>query len=921
MLLALFAAQSLTIGSAWAVEVTGQIRGSVVDTDGLPIPGATVTVSGPNYQAGASVTSDEDGGFRFTSLPPGEYAVEVRKEGFLPYRATGLLVFTGGVASLEVGLELAVPGEELTVTEMKPTVDVQKVQTGAVFTRDTLRDIPNAGRSYQSATALAPGVNALGMGGNPSVRGSFSDGNQFNVDGVNSTDPMTGTFSQNMNFDAIEEVQVVTGGMDAEYGRSLGGAINIVTRSGGNEYHGDAQLLVTHTAMQAYTPLPGEEDPALVHSEGLALNLGGPILKDKLWFFVSLQGDNEVSTIFVPAEVGRPEPVTPSKWMSGYLFGKLTFRADDQNRIWLHAQGDPTHIENVEQGYGNAYTLASGETIQDQSGYLVSAGHLYTPNPKTILQTQVYWQRSDITYFPIQCKGEADVAGCIDGLGDSRWLAEDPDGFNAGAYPYGYLSQRYRASLNTALTRYVDLLGEHAFKIGANGEYLVNDDAYPGEGDIVYKTRFHQDGTVVDAVDTDNYENAYRLAYTGDETSHLSGLMVSAFVQDVWNPVERLTVRPGVRMDYASISDDEGNEAFSSVTFAPRFGLAFDLTDDGRTNLHAYYGRFYDTGLLAISQLLHRRRYGSSVYNWDPGAGEFSSVPSQTSAGVNLQGDNLRNPYSDELDLGIGRDVGGGWGVDATFTYEKSQRFWEDDEVNLVWNAEGTDVIGNRNGTNEAIYRILTPEDAYTEYTSLEVTVNKQFTDNFGVIGSYVWSRAYGTNDAQYATVNFDNPEQADVETGLLSYDRTHALKLVGSARDPQVFRLSEDVRVGFLAGWNFQAMSGTPYGRLNYNVYNQGWTNLAEPVDGTYRLPLYSQLDLKGGITVAVARTTWDITAECFNVLNDRTVTDVEQTYGNEAGTGVYGVEADGVGDPIYGTPLQRQSPRYFQLGLRGEF
>jgi hypothetical protein len=354
------------------------------------------------------------------------------------------------------------------------------------------------------------------------------------------------------------------------------------------------------------------------------------------------------------------------------------------------------------------------------------------------------------------------------------------------------------------------------------------------------------------------------------------------------------------------------------MTFAPRFGVAYDLTDDGRTNLHAYYGRFYDTGFLAISNILHKRSYGYELTYWDEKAGGWADEPAVRSVGSNLRSDNLVNPYSDELDLGIGRDVGNGWGLDTTFTYERATRFWEDDEVNLVWNADGTDVIGSRDGTGEALYRIRTPEEAFTAYSSVEVAVAKQFDENFGVVGSYTWSRAYGTNDSQYATGTFDIPEQTVYETGLLSYDRTHNLKFAGSIRKPDTWTISDNLQIGLLAGWNFWAMSGTPYAPRYYNVYNDGWSNLAGPVDDTWRLPMESQTDLKVGVTLVAAKTTWDLTAEVFNVFNDRTVNGVETAYGNKTGDGPY-VGDDGY--PVYGTPLTRQDPRYIQLGLRGEF
>ena len=395
-------------------------------------------------------------------------------------------------------------------------------------------------------------------------------------------------------------------------------------------------------------------------------------------------------------------------------------------------------------------------------------------------------------------------------------------------------------------------------------------------------------------------------------------MLFRSYLQDVWQPVDRLTIRPGIRMDYANLSNDVGSLAYDSITFAPRVGAIFDLTNDGKTPVHLYYGRFFDAGFLAISDLLHRRPQGYQVTYWDADAGAWEEEPAVTSAGLNLETDNLKNPYSDEIDFGVARDVGGGWGIDATFTYERATRFWEDDEVNLIWNAEGTDVIGSRDGTGNTIYRIRTPTEVFTEYTSLEVAVTKQFDENFGVVGSYTWSRAYGTNDGQYASGTLDIPEQTVYETGLLSYDRTHQLKLAGSARKPDAFRISDGVAIGLLSGWNFQVMSGTPYAPLYYNAYYDGWSNLGGSIDGTYRLPLWSQLDLKAGVTLAAGPTTWDLTLECFNVFNDRTVDSVEWTYADETGDAPY-LGDDGF--PIFGTALSRQDPRYLQLGLRGEF
>ncbi len=911
LLLALAASQP-----ALAVEVTGQIRGQVVDPSGIGVPGLTVTVTSPALMGTGSATTDDEGYFRVVALPPGQYVAEVKADGFFPYKATGLFVVTGQSAEITIELQPASGAATVTVVAQKPVVDTRKTSSGAVLSRESMRDIPNGGRDYQSLTGFAAGV--VGSG-NANVRGSFDDGNQFYLDGVNNTDPITGTFSQNMNYDAIEEVQVVTGGMDAEYGRSLGGAVNVVTRSGGNEFHGDAQFLYSSAPatgdkgfnLRWAKPLEGEVFGSY-QNQGLALNLGGPIVRDRLWFFASLQGDYLLKAADVDPSIGRPadQPLEPRDWKSAYWFGKLTWQPGAQNKLTLQAQGDPTWIKNVEQ---NGYVLPNGESNWRQGGFSITAGHILTPTARTVIQTQAYFQKSDLIYYAKDCesaRGDEALADCIRNLEDP-WSSWYPDDFSAGDAPYGEISHRYRSSLQTNWTQFFSLLGEHQTKIGAQGEYLVTDDIFPGIEDWTFKQ------STGDPADIDSYENLYQIRYDNEQEIHLTGMLVSAYVQDIWNPIPRLTIRPGVRMDYSALNNDVGELAFSKTTFAPRMGLAGDLTGDGKTSGHAFYGRFYDSGFLAVSSMLGKRSTGYERFAWDSAAGEWGEEPVESSASYSVVSDDLKNPYSDEFDVGISRDLGAGWAVDVTGTYEYAQNFWEDDEVNLIWNDDGTDVVGYRNGKNESIYRIRTPDDSFTEYTGLELSVARQFSDGFSVLGSYTWSRAYGTNSAQFASGAFDNPEQAEEETGLLSYDHTHSVKLIGSMRDPDAIKLSDSVQLGYLYGWNFYILSGSPYTKAYYNSYYGGWYNYEESVDGTYRTPAMSQLDIKLGLTLAVKQTTWDLTAEIFNLFNDRAVESVETTYDDGAG----GIYLDENGDPIFGTPVTRQSPRYVQLGLRGEF
>src|SRR5712692_7431817 len=217
-------------------STSGAIEGKVADRSGAPLPGVTVELRSPNLQGSQTDVSDAHGRFRFGQLPPGTYSLNATLSGFSTMRQSNLQVGLGRTLTLEVTLSQAV-SETIVVSGAAPVVDVTSLTTGTNVTSQTMQSLP-LGRNYIAAAKLAPGTNADATG--VTVYGSSGAENQYIIDGLNTTDLRDGTQGKFMNFDFIQEVEVKTGGLPAEYGRMTGGTINAITKSGGNEYKGDA---------------------------------------------------------------------------------------------------------------------------------------------------------------------------------------------------------------------------------------------------------------------------------------------------------------------------------------------------------------------------------------------------------------------------------------------------------------------------------------------------------------------------------------------------------------------------------------------------------------------------------------------------------------------------------------------------------
>ena len=331
----------MMVTSAFAQSTTGRLVGNVVDDTGAALPGVTVTIASPVLIGGAQTKiTDGAGEFSFVGITPGEYSLKADLSGFVSQERNEILVALGGSRSITIEMPQGTFGGEIEVVAETPVVDPTQVNTNATYTSEYLQGsaIGSGNRSYQSVLTQTAGVAG---GSNPQVFGSTLGENAYYIDGANTTDPVTATFGTNFTFDSIQEIQFQTSGYEAEYGSATGGIVNLVTKSGGNQFAGTLDIRYQNDSFQE----SGDNyDASQLDSlrEEVDVTLGGPILRDKLWFFAAYQ---YVKSDFTP--IGAP---STRSFIGNYPLAKLTWQAGSNWRVTGKFTGDPADIDNVNAG-------------------------------------------------------------------------------------------------------------------------------------------------------------------------------------------------------------------------------------------------------------------------------------------------------------------------------------------------------------------------------------------------------------------------------------------------------------------------------------------------------------------------------------------------------------------------------------------
>ena len=826
----------LCVSAAFAAN-TGRLAGQVLDNDGVALPGVTVQISSAQLIGGPqSAVSGVEGEFAFNLLPPGDYTVEAVLPGFRP-AAGELRVQADGTATVTFRMVPESFASEIEVLAEVPVVDTSQVNARQVWDEDYLQraTIGTANRSYQSVLGQAAGVTG---GSNPNVFGSTEGENAYLVDGMNTTDTVTGTWTTMFNMDSIEEMNFQTGGFEAEFGQATGGIVNLVTKSGGNDFSGSLDLRFRDQSMNEN----GDHfDRDLEESSNQQYSgaLGGPILRDKLWFFTSLQW---IATL-------RDEATWyfSREWEGWQGLAKATWQLSDANRLVGKYSTTPAEIPGFNAGI---YYTESARATQEQNTDLWQFELNSVLSESWLLNVQAGTYLSTIEAY------STDQPDTVPGHYDEGTL------MYSNAYSTTSDSERPRDEVRVNASFFVDnLLGSHEFKGGLEYTEMGFSNTRYYNGGAFFTDNDGNASATWDPIDLngDGYFTNYIRAKINDETAkdavETSGTLYSFFVQDSWRIHPNLTLKPGIRLDQTLMYNALDAEIADMERWQPRLGAAWDINGTGRHVVRLSAGRFMDPTTLNIASFASGVpgvesyvEYGTLEYycnasrgnwctvedlpaslqalafdwtGWDgrtttviDNRGETLSSPARTLTESGLG--ELKAPYSEQLILAYETQVAPQVALEVTYVDKSSKDLIEDTCIGNTW-AYGQGEFPSLDDPSTWTTASTCGDWLIVNMPTYERTyqagiVKFEARKSWGqVVASYTYSESKGNNesgprhyaygDGDFFPVNFYN------HYGWLTDQRDHRVKLNGYFLLPYRFTIGYD---GFWSSPGYQTITST---------------------------------------------------------------------------------------------------------------
>ncbi len=944
-LIAVFVLGLATFG--YAQETVGSIEVTVTDQNGARVPGATVEVVSSSFRR--SITTNDEGFARALQLQPGIYTVNVAAASFEPFSRNNIQVVLGLTSPVNVKLGIVGATAVVNVTTEELPIDPTSSRIQTNLTEQELDRLPK-GVNFTSALKAVPSVRPEPSAAGFSIDGATGVENSFVIDGQEVSNFRTGGLNTNNNlpFQIVKEIQVKNSGFEAEFGGATGGVINLVTKGGGNDFRGQVGADFNTEKLNSNNrnilgPNPNElryitpTTPEGVDFFPFA-SLGGPIVKNRVWFFGSASPQYYNSTRnfrFPDGTVGQFRRTD----QSDYYFARIDAAITDNLRIYSTYTYNPYKINGLLPGFTtlDAASTLSGSSAVDPAALAELGGRQPASNFNI---NGSFVATSNLVFSGRFSRGYLNEKLSNYGIPAVTRFQCVTGGFNCAA---GFnnvttndrtvrdisIRKNYEGDVSYILSNFG---GRHQFKAGYQRFGISNDVAsgYVEPGRVLFyfgRTTAANDGTIFgNRAGEVGYARLIEIGAFGQAGSKNEAI----YIQDSWQPFRRLTLNLGVRTERENVPSF--TPGFQGINFsfsdkiAPRLGVAYDVLGNGRFKIFANFGQFFDR----FKYELPRGSFGGNVFN-DYRAPLLASMPNifnYTKDYVlanQLVFTNFRTPSNDPSDfrvepdlkpvrqteytVGTQIDLGAKTILGARYTHKQIDQTIEDIGFHDA-NGDESYFIGNpgRGVCAQAAcgrYNVGAPAaKAIRDYDALEVIVDKRFASNFIINANYTYSRLFGNYSGLASTdeysvngtardspsVNrfFDTPfDQFTVggasNAGRLATDRPHVFKFFGS----YAFNNTEDSFVR-LPGSNelelsafFTAQSGTPVS-TRVDLIDDAYIFLNGRGD-LGRTPTFSQTDLSLAYRYKFGRDnrySMQFNVDALNAFNQATVTTLFESF-----------------------------------------
>ena len=972
----LFAATGLI-----AQETTGTISGRIVDPQGLAVPGVTVTAGGA--QGAKTSVTDAEGRYTIPFLTPGTYTLRAEIQGFKPVERTGIQVRLGQALEIPLTMELGGVQETIQVTGTATVIDATSTTIGSNLDSTTLSRLP-VGRRFSDTLYLAPGVSSSGTAGsaNPSVSGSSGLENQYVVDGVNITNGgygalgsysiVFGSLGNGTPFDFMQEVQVKTGGYEAEFGQATGGVINVVTKTGSNDLRGSAFAYARPSGMEGdYTT--AQSVNGTVNTVGTRLNdagatIGAPIVKDHLFVFGAIDPQWETRTLVAPPDfpLASLGEVDRERRVLNYAL-KGTYQATPSHRLNASFFGDPAHgLMGPQRTQSLLRTTTSSFSELNKYG-----GHNQTVNYDGIITPR----------FLVEASVGRALNNIVETPSVDEWFVRDrtvgPNVFSGGIGLFEAGNRSNNWQFQAKATNIVTAAGEHNIRYGFDYENLDYDQVNQRTGPTFTTPTGEQTatGAQIEILPDPSFGRIFRVTRANLNSARTTNQKyASFFIQDTWKIGSSVTIRPGLRYEQENLSGTLVQDFKLKNNWAPRVGVTWDPTRSGRAKVFANYGRYFARvpNDLAARALSADAGIGADYFDANltqpipegvlagPAGSQTTTHFSIAGAGADIIDPDAKLSYYNEYIIGTEYEIVQGLNLGARFVHRDIGRVLEDIQPFPVVaadlgipGADSVDYVLTNPGPNTAVSGNLGAafESPIHNYNAIEFTAEKRLTNRWSLQSSYRYSRLRGTyegfyrddngqsdpgitslydfptNDPSYATIGASQfGYRGDIRflgaagEGPLPLDRPHDIKLYGTYIFP--FGLSASMGLQVTSGKPLTALAANP----NPNYQNGGEIPLTPRGAGFQtsegfktRTPFTKLLNGQASYNIRFGNRGLVLLADVFNIFNTQTPLDydgwVESTFG--ADNPDFGKV--GVSSVISGQ--QFTTPRQIRVGARFEF